>query len=90
MGRFEFRVIDSHTAGEPTRTIVEGGPDLSHDPNTGKPLVTIAEKLQCMQSRFDGYRRAIVNEPRGSEVMVGALLVQARNSDSHDGVIFFQ
>ncbi len=89
MGRFEFRVIDSHTAGEPTRTIVEGGPDLSHDPSTGRPLVTMAEKLQCMRSHFDGYRRAIVNEPRGSDVMVGALLVQAEHSDAHDGVIFF-
>jgi proline racemase len=85
----EFRVIDSHTAGEPTRTIVEGGPDLSCDPETGKPLVTIVEKLQCMRSHFDGYRRAIVNEPRGSDVMVGALLVGAEHADSHAGVIFF-
>ncbi len=85
----EFRVIDSHTAGEPTRTIVEGGPDLSRDPETGKPLATIAEKLQCMRSHFDGYRRAIVNEPRGSDVMVGALLVEAEHADSQSGVIFF-
>jgi 4-hydroxyproline epimerase len=89
MDSFEFRVIDSHTGGEPTRTIVEGGPDLSHDPNTGNPLVTIAEKVQCMRANFDGYRRAIVNEPRGSEVMVGALLVQAERADSGAGVIFF-
>ncbi|HUP77597.1 MAG TPA: proline racemase family protein, partial [Pirellula sp.] len=64
-----FRVIDSHTGGEPTRTIVDGGPRLEGD--------TIAEQLADMQKNHDGYRRSIVNEPRGSEVMVGAYLTKA-------------
>lgn len=89
MKPFEFRVIDSHTGGEPTRTIVEGGPDLEHDPISGRPLVTIADKLACMRNQFDGYRRALINEPRGSEVMVGAMLVSPERSNSNAGVIFF-
>ena len=89
MKPFEFRVIDSHTGGEPTRTIIEGGPDLTHDPRTGQSLGTIAEQLDCMRTHFDGYRRALVNEPRGSDVMVGALLVPPERPDSRTGVIFF-
>jgi 4-hydroxyproline epimerase len=86
---FVFRVIDSHTGGEPTRTIVEGGPDLTNDPESGKVLKTIADKLECMRKHFDGYRRALVNEPRGSDVMVGAMLVSPEHADSRAGVIFF-
>ena len=76
-----FRVIDSHTGGEPTRTIVEGGPRLIGD--------SIVEQLADMRENRDGFRRAIVNEPRGSEVMVGAYLTQAFDSHNHCGILFF-
>ncbi len=89
MNHLDFRVIDSHTGGEPTRTIVEGGPDLSCDPISGRPLSTVGEKLDCLREHFDGYRRALVNEPRGSEVMVGALLVPTHTHGCLQGVIFF-
>lgn len=85
----DFRVIDSHTGGEPTRTIVEGGPDLSRDPVSGQSLRTVAEKLECFRVHFDRFRRALVNEPRGSDVMVGAMLVPPDCAESHAGVIFF-
>ncbi len=67
--------VDSHTGGEPTRTIIAGGPDLGPG--------SLAEKLEVFRSDFDHLRSAIVNEPRGSDVMVGALLVEP------NGVIFF-
>lgn len=89
MKPFGFRVIDSHTGGEPTRTIVDEGPDLTHDPVSNRPLSKIADRLESMRAHFDGYRRALVNEPRGSEVMVGAILVPPEHLDSHAGVIFF-
>ena len=76
-----FRVIDSHTGGEPTRTIVEGGPLLVGD--------SLAELLTDMRDHNDGFRKAIVNEPRGSEVMVGAYLVPPRDPSNHCGIIFF-
>jgi len=76
-----IHVIDSHTAGEPTRLVIEGGPDLG----TG----TLTERAQRFRSDFDAYRSAIVNEPRGSDPLVGALLVKPHHPDCTLGVIFF-
>jgi 4-hydroxyproline epimerase len=76
-----IRVIDSHTGGEPTRLVLEGGPDLG-----GGPL---AERAQRFREQFDAYRSAIVNEPRGSDSIVGALLVPPHRADCQLGVIFF-
>ena len=74
-------VIDSHTGGEPTRVITEGGPDLG----TG----SLAVRRQRFADAFDRFRTAVVNEPRGSEALVGALLVPAVDSTCVTGVIFF-
>lgn len=76
-----MRVIDSHTAGEPTRLIVEGGPDLG----TG----SIAERRERFASEFDVYRRAAILEPRGSDVLVGALLCEPVDASCAAGVVFF-
>lgn len=76
-----FRVIDSHTAGEPTRVIVDNGPQWA--------CSTIQDRLTEARDHFDGYRRALVNEPRGSEVMVGAHLVPSTDASCTAGVIFF-
>jgi 4-hydroxyproline epimerase len=76
-----IRVIDSHTGGEPTRLVLEGGPDLGQGP--------LAERLQRFRDRFDDYRSAIVNEPRGSAPLVGALLVKPHRPGCDFGVIFF-
>jgi 4-hydroxyproline epimerase len=76
-----IRVIDSHTGGEPTRLVVSGAPDLG----TG----SLAARLERFRSKHDDFRSAIVNEPRGSDVMVGALLCDPLDSASAAGVIFF-
>jgi 4-hydroxyproline epimerase len=76
-----LNVIDSHTGGEPTRLVVSGGPDLG----TG----TLAERLEVFRSRFDDWRAGIVTEPRGSDVVVGALLCEPDAADCAAGVIFF-
>jgi 4-hydroxyproline epimerase len=75
------RVIDSHTAGEPTRVVLEGGPELGTGP--------LAERCDRFRAHFDSYRSAIVNEPRGSDPLVGALLVSPHRADCDLGVIFF-
>jgi 4-hydroxyproline epimerase len=77
----KIRVIDSHTAGEPTRTIVSGGPDLGIGP--------FDQRRERFQRDFDHFRSAVVNEPRGSEVVVGALLVEPQDRTCAAGVIFF-
>ena len=77
----EIRVIDSHTAGEPTRIIYEGGPDLG----TG----SLAEKAERFRSQFDFVRRGVVMEPRGSDVWVGGLVCTPSDQSCTVGVIFF-
>lgn len=81
MSSVTLRVIDSHTEGEPTRVVVEGAPDLG----TG----SIAERLACMRSRYDHLRSGTVCEPRGSDVVVGALLQEPVDPGCAAGVIFF-
>ena len=76
-----IRVIDSHTGGEPTRLVLEGGPDLGDGP--------LAQRAQSFREHFDTYRCAVVNEPRGSDPLVGALLVKPHRNDCAFGVIYF-
>jgi 4-hydroxyproline epimerase len=75
------RVIDSHTGGEPTRVVVSGGPDLGNG--------LLAGRLDRFRNEHDNFRSAVVNEPRGSDVMVGALLCEPLDPSSAAGVIFF-
>ena len=74
-------IIDSHTGGEPTRVVVAGGPSLG----TG----SVADQLKTFRAQHDRFRSAVVNEPRGSDVMVGALLVEPADKACATGVIFF-
>lgn len=76
-----LNVMDSHTGGEPTRLVVSGGPDLGSG--------TLAERLDVFRTRFDDWRAGIVTEPRGSDVVVGALLCEPDDAESAAGVIFF-
>jgi 4-hydroxyproline epimerase len=75
------RVVDSHTEGEPTRVVIEGGPDLG----TG----SLAERVEVFRTRFDRFRSGVTCEPRGSQVVVGALLCPPTNPECVTGVIFF-
>ncbi len=74
-------IIDSHTGGEPTRLVVAGGPELGGG--------TLAQRRDAFRTHFDDWRRAIVTEPRGSDVMVGALLCAPDDPAAAAGVIFF-
>ena len=76
-----IRVIDSHTGGEPTRIIVEGGPELGNGP--------LSERLAIFRERFDEIRSAVINEPRGSDVLVGGVLCQPTDPTCAAGIIFF-
>jgi len=77
----EIHVVDSHTAGEPTRVVVAGGPELGNGP--------LAERLRRFAAKHDDFRSAVVNEPRGSDVLVGALLVEPVDAACIAGVLFF-
>jgi 4-hydroxyproline epimerase len=75
------RVIDSHTGGEPTRVVIAGGPALGAG--------SVAEMLGVFRERHSDFMRAVITEPRGSDVLVGALLVEPLDSSCAAGVIFF-
>jgi 4-hydroxyproline epimerase len=76
-----IRVIDSHTGGEPTRVVVEGAPDLGDG--------DMAARRERMRATSDWLRTSLVNEPRGSSCMVGAVLQEPLSSRAVAGVIFF-
>jgi len=80
-GPKRIRVIDSHTGGEPTRTVISGGPDLGSD--------TLTIRRERFRDEFDHLRSAITNEPRGSDSIVGALLCEPVDKSCVTGVIFF-
>ncbi|HKE39871.1 MAG TPA: proline racemase family protein [Casimicrobiaceae bacterium] len=77
----KIAVLDSHTGGEPTRLVLEGGPDLGGG--------TLAQRLAVFREKHDRWRAAIVNEPRGSDAIVGALLCAPSDPSCDVGVIFF-
>jgi 4-hydroxyproline epimerase len=79
--RQRIRVIDSHTGGEPTRLVVSGAPDLGAG--------SLSDRLKRFRHQHDDFRSAVVNEPRGSDVMVGALLCEPTDPACKAGVIFF-
>ncbi|WP_093556662.1 4-hydroxyproline epimerase [Pseudoduganella namucuonensis] len=74
-------IIDSHTGGEPTRLVTGGGPELGAGP--------LRERLERLRDEHDRFRSAVVCEPRGSDVLVGALLCAPHAPDCAAGVIFF-
>lgn len=77
----KVHVIDSHTGGEPTRVVIDGAPDFGGG--------SVAQQLQVFRRDHDNFRSAVVNEPRGSDVLVGAVLVPAAEPNCITGVIFF-
>ena len=76
-----IHIIDSHTGGEPTRVVIAGGPDLGTGP--------LAERRRLFARRHDAFRSTVVNEPRGSDPVVGALLVPPTDPACAAAVIFF-
>ncbi|MBL9093155.1 MAG: proline racemase family protein, partial [Planctomycetaceae bacterium] len=76
-----MQVVDSHTGGEPTRVIITGGPELG----TG----SLVERRERFRREHDAVRRAVICEPRGSEILVGALLCPPVDATCVAGVIFF-
>ena len=77
----KIKIIDSHTGGEPTRLVLDGFPDLGAG--------SMAQRRDLLKQNHDDWRTAIVLEPRGSEVIVGALLCPPLDPASTAGVIFF-
>jgi 4-hydroxyproline epimerase len=76
-----LRVIDSHTGGEPTRIIVSGMPT--------PPKGSMATRLEWFRREHDSLRKALIAEPRGSEVMVGGALFEPGDPKCAAGILYF-
>ena len=76
-----IRVVDSHTEGEPTRVVIDGGADHGRGP--------LRDRVDRFRAAHDAFRRAVILEPRGSEAVVGALLCEPADPACAAGVIFF-
>jgi len=77
-----FTTIDTHTGGNPTRTVISGLPPLKGE--------SMSDKMLYMQEHYDWIRKFLMNEPRGHSVMSGALLTDPCNSEADIGVIFIE
>ena len=76
-----IRVVDSHTGGEPTRVVIDGGPKFG--------AISVADQLTQLRQSHDDLRKICIHEPRGGEVWVGALLCRPKDPTCAAGVIFF-
>lgn len=77
-----FSTIDTHTGGEPTRTIIGGLPYI--------PGKTVVEKMTYLKENMDWVRTALMFEPRGHSVMSGAVLTEPTDCEADIGVIFIE
>lgn len=74
--------IDTHTGGNPTRTVTSGAPELIGN--------TMTEKMMYMSEHYDHFRQALMFEPRGHEVMSGCILTSACDPTADIGVVFIE
>ncbi|MCA9323412.1 MAG: proline racemase family protein [Planctomycetes bacterium] len=77
----ELRVVDSHTAGEPTRVVIAGQPDIGTAP--------AATQRDRLRRDHDALRRAVILEPRGHDAIVGAYLLPSISASAVGQLIFF-
>ncbi len=77
-----FSAIDTHTGGEPTRTIIGG---LPYIPGKG-----VVDKMKYLREHMDWIRTALMFEPRGHSVMSGAILTEPTHPEADIGVIFIE
>ncbi len=75
-----FKTVDTHTCGDPTRTVVGGIPYIPGD--------TISEKMLYLEEKEDWIRRTLMHEPRGNEVQAGAILTEPCTPGADVGVIY--
>lgn len=77
-----FTCIDAHTCGNPVRVVVDGGPALA-----GR---TMLERRAHFLAEYDWVRTGLMYEPRGHEVMSGAILYEPTRGDCDLGVLFIE
>lgn len=77
-----FRTIESHTAGNPTRTVLSGVPELSGD--------TMLARMHDLAANHDWVRTSLMFEPRGHAVMSGCLVLPPCDPRADVGVLYIE
>jgi 4-hydroxyproline epimerase len=77
-----FFCVDGHTCGNPVRLVAGGGPALD-----GR---TMSERRQDFLARYDWIRTGLMFEPRGHDMMSGAILYPPTRADCDVGVLFIE
>lgn len=80
--RKTFFCIDSHACGNPVRVVAGGGPLLPHLP--------VAERRALFVRDHDWIRTALMFEPRGHDVMSGAIFYPPWRDDCDVAVVFIE
>lgn len=82
MSRSVFKCIDAHTCGNPVRLIVEGAPILHG--------INMSEKRQFFLNNFDWIRKGLMFEPRGHDMMSGAILFPPHSSKNDFSILYIE
>jgi len=77
-----FFCIDGHTCGNPVRLVAGGGPPLQG--------ATMSERRQDFLARYDWIRTGLMFEPRGHDMMSGAILYPPTRPEADTGVLFIE
>ena len=77
-----FFCIDGHTCGNPVRLVAGGGPLLEG--------ASMSARRQDFLERFDWIRTALMFEPRGHDVMSGAILYPPCRADCDTGILYIE
>lgn len=80
--RRSFFCIDSHTCGNPVRVVAGGGPLLPH--------VSMAERREIFVRDHDWVRKALMFEPRGHDIMSGAIIYPSIREDCDFAALFIE
>ncbi len=81
-GNHTFACLDGHTCGNPVRLVIGGAPFLSG--------LSMSARRQDFVARFDWVRRALMFEPRGHDLMSGAILYPPTRADCDLALLFIE
>ncbi len=82
MASHTFFCIDAHTCGNPVRVVVGGAPMPAG--------ATASERRQAFLRDYDWIRTGLMFEPRGHDMMSGAILYPATRDDCDTGILFIE
>jgi len=82
MNKGTFFCIDAHTCGNPVRLVTSGHPNLKGD--------TMSAKRQDFLENYDWIRTGLMFEPRGHDMMSGAMIYPPCSKDTDASILFIE